>query len=92
VPTVRERLDDGLLDVRLLDASRPYARLRLLVAIFAGRAPRSHALRCWSAEELHVRSLGGPLRTARDGEVAAEETEAFTVRKRPAAVTLYAAV
>ena len=87
VPTVRGRLDDGLLDVRLLDASR----LRLLLAIFAGRAPRSPALRCWSAEELHVRSLAGPLRTARDGEVADEETDAFTVRKRPRAVTLYAA-
>ena len=90
-PTVRERLDDGLLDVRLLDGSRPFARLRLLAAILVGRAERCGALRAWSAEELHVRSLGRPLRTARDGEVSDDGIEEFTVAKRASAVTLYAA-
>ncbi|MEA2156297.1 MAG: hypothetical protein QOE11_2437 [Solirubrobacteraceae bacterium] len=88
-PSARARLDDGRLDVRLLDASQPFARLRLLVAIVLGRAPSSPALRCWTADELQVHSLAGPLRTARDGEVSDHETQGFTVRKRPRAVVLY---
>jgi undecaprenyl-diphosphatase len=91
-PTVRRNLDDGRLDVRLLDAGRPFARVRLLAAIILGRAPHTPALRCWDTTALHVRSLNGPLRTARDGEVSDDETQAFDVRKRPAAVTLYAAI
>lgn len=91
-PTVRRSLDDGRLDVRLLDAARPFARLRLLAAIVLGRAPHTPALRCWDTTELHVRSINGALRTARDGEVSDDETQAFDVRKRPSAVTLYAAI
>ena len=91
-PTVRERLDDGRFDVRLLDASRPFARLRLLAAIVLGRAAASPSLRCWTTDELHLESVDGPLRTARDGEVSDERIRAFTVRKRPTAITLYAAV
>jgi undecaprenyl-diphosphatase len=90
-PSVRARLDDGLLDIRLLDGGRPFARLRLLAAIIAGRAAGSPGLRAWRAESLEVRSLQGPLRTARDGEVAEAEREGFTVDKDRAAVVLYAA-
>lgn len=89
-PSVRARLDDGLLDIRLLDAERPYARLRLLVAILAGRAAGSPGLKSWRAERLDVRSIAGPLRTARDGEVGEAEREGFSVTKERAAVVLYA--
>ena len=89
-PSVRARLDDGLLDIRLLDGEQPWARLRLLAAILAGRAAASPGLRAWRAERLDVRSLEGPLRTARDGEVAEAEREGFAVSKKRAAVVLYA--
>ena len=89
-PSVRARLDDGLLDIRLLDGERPYARLRLLAAILVGRAAGSPGLRSWRAARLDVRSLAGPLRTARDGEVAEARREGFEVVKAPAAVVLYA--
>jgi undecaprenyl-diphosphatase len=90
-PSVRARLDDGLLDIRLLDGEQPFARLRLLAAIVAGRAAASPGLRAWRAERLEVRSLAGPLRTARDGEVSEAEREGFSVAKAPGAVVLYAA-
>ena len=91
-PSVRERLDDGLLDVRLLDAGRPFARARLLLALVAGRAASTPAVRSWTASRLEVRSLEGPLRTARDGEVSEREVQGFTVSKQAGGIVLYAAV
>lgn len=38
-----------------------------------------------------MRSLEGPLRTARDGEVSAAERAGFSVGKERAAVVLYSA-
>jgi undecaprenyl-diphosphatase len=89
-PAARERLDDGRFDVRLLDAAPRLARLRLLAAIVAGRPTRSSSLRCFTAGELRVRSLDGPLRTARDGEVSDHETDGFAITKRAGRVVLYA--
>ncbi len=88
-PSVRRRLDDGLLDVRLLVGEHPGARLRLLGAILAGRAAGTPVLRAWSAERLDVRSLAGPLRTAHDGEVTPAERTGFSVAKDRGAVVLY---
>lgn len=90
-PSVRRSLDDGLLDIRLLDGGRPFARGRLRVAMLVGRAAGSPGLRSWSAERLDVRSLEGPLRTARDGEVAEADRTAFSVGKERDAVVLDAA-
>ncbi len=90
-PSVRARLDDGLLDIRLLDGEQPFARMRLLAAILAGRAAASPGLQAWSAARLEVRSLEGPLRTARDGEVSGAERAGFSVSKERSAVVLYAA-
>jgi undecaprenyl-diphosphatase len=67
-PTWRERLDDGRLDVRVADAGHPFSRTRLVLAAITGRLHRSPVLRSWHTTELSVRSLGGPLRLARDGE------------------------
>jgi undecaprenyl-diphosphatase len=89
-PSVRPRLDDGLLDVRILVGEHPFARLRLLGAMLAGRAAGSPVLRASTAARLEVRSLEGPVRTARDGEVSEAEGEGFTVAKARQAVVLYA--
>src|SRR5690606_28752757 len=40
-PTWRERLDDGQIDVRLVDASQPFARARLVAAALTGTLRRS---------------------------------------------------
>jgi undecaprenyl-diphosphatase len=86
-PTWRERLDDGRLDIRLVDATTPLARTRLLLAVLTGRLGRSRVYEAFTTRELRVKSLDGPLRLARDGEVF-DGSDAFVIRKedRPLAV------
>ncbi len=67
-PSWRDRLDDGLLDVRLVDGSAPLSRLRLVVALLTGRVARCPAYRRTVVRSLRIRSTDGPLRLARDGE------------------------
>jgi diacylglycerol kinase family enzyme len=67
-PTWRERLDDGLLDVRLVDAGHPWARVRLLLAVLTGRLGRTAVYEERTTDTIRVHSLDGPLRLARDGE------------------------
>ena len=66
-PSRRERLDDGELDVRLIDASHPWCRTRLAAGLLTGRLGRSQVYDQWSARRVHVRA-GEPLRLAADGE------------------------
>jgi diacylglycerol kinase family enzyme/membrane-associated phospholipid phosphatase len=68
VPTRRARLDEGVLDVRLVHAERPWARTRLLGSLLLGRLGRSEVYERWTAEEVTIRSVDGPLQLARDGE------------------------
>ncbi|MBW3664705.1 MAG: phosphatase PAP2 family protein [Actinobacteria bacterium] len=81
-PARRDRLDEGLLDVRLVDAAHPWARTRVLLSILTGRLGRSGPYEHWTTTELHIRSHEGPLLLARDGETWQGPQE-FTVRKRP---------
>jgi undecaprenyl-diphosphatase len=67
-PTWRDRLDDGLLDVRLVDGSAPFSRMRLVVALLTGRLTRCSAYRRMVVPSLRIVSRTGPLRLARDGE------------------------
>ena len=67
-PTWRERLDDGQLDVRVVDASHPFCRTRLLLAALTGTLRRTRVFETWQTTGLRVRSADGPLRLARDGE------------------------
>jgi undecaprenyl-diphosphatase len=67
-PTWRERLDDGQLDIRVVDASHPFCRTRLVAAALTGTLRRSRVFETWQTTGLHVRSDDGPLRLARDGE------------------------
>ena len=67
-PTWRERLDDGQLDVRVVDAAHPFCRTRLVLAVLTGTLRRSRVFTTWRSTTMHVRSTDGPLRLARDGE------------------------
>ncbi len=67
-PARRERLDDGQLDVRVIDAKHPWCRTRVVVGLLTGRLGRSPVYRQWACTSLHVRSMDGPLRLACDGE------------------------
>ena len=79
-PTWRERLDDGQIDVRLVDASHPFCRTRLVVAALTGTLRRSRVFETWQTTSVHVRSSDGPLRLARDGETF-DGAEAFEIGK-----------
>ena len=67
-PTWRERLDDGLLDVRYVSGDQPYARTRLILAVMTGRLGRSKVYTQGCVKSLRLRAVAGPLRLARDGE------------------------
>jgi undecaprenyl-diphosphatase len=68
-PSWRERLDDGCIDVRLIDAEHRLSRLRLVAAVLSGRLGRSRVYEQRLVGRLPVRSRQGGLRIGRDGEV-----------------------
>jgi diacylglycerol kinase family enzyme len=87
-PTWRERLDDGELDVRVVDASHPFGRVRLVVAALTGTLRRSRVFETWQTTGLDVRSADGPLRLARDGETF-DGAEAFEIGKNGQRLTVF---
>ncbi len=89
-PTYRPNLDDGLLDVRVLDAQRPFARSRLVLAVVSGRLGRSRVYEQRYAEQLRVsrRDGGDCLPLARDGEVGDQPPE-LLLRKYPKRLVVY---
>ncbi|HUO46231.1 MAG TPA: phosphatase PAP2 family protein [Acidimicrobiia bacterium] len=87
-PSWRERLDDGLLDVRLIDAHQPWARTRLMAALLTGRLGRSRVYEEWTTRQVRIRSLQGPLRLAADGETF-DGPEEFEIRKEDQPLVVY---
>ena len=79
-PSWRDRLDDGLLDLRLIDATRPYSRSRLIAAVLTGRLAKTPVFEARTATSVRVRSLAGGVRLARDGEVG-DPVPGFTLGK-----------
>lgn len=79
-PSWREHLDDGDLDIRIVDGSHPWSRTRLLLSVLTGRLADCGAYEQRFVRELHVKSLEGPLRLARDGETF-DGPEEFTIAK-----------
>ncbi|GAA2855285.1 bifunctional phosphatase PAP2/diacylglycerol kinase family protein [Streptosporangium fragile] len=82
-PTRRQRLEDGLLDIRVLAAADRLPRLRVFLSLFAGRVKLSRHYQQWQADTLRISSPSGRLTLARDGETfgAYGEVE-FTKRPR----------
>jgi undecaprenyl-diphosphatase len=87
-PSWRERLDDGLLDVRLVDADHRFARTRLLLAIVTGRLGRCRVYEARTVHRLDVKVIDGPVRLARDGETFDGSCE-FSVAKEEKPLPVY---
>jgi diacylglycerol kinase family enzyme/membrane-associated phospholipid phosphatase len=88
-PSWRQRLDDGLLDVRTVDASHSWARTRLLFAVLSGTLGTCRVYEHMLVTELRVKSVDGkPMRLARDGETF-EGSREFTVRKLDKRLPIY---
>jgi diacylglycerol kinase family enzyme len=82
-PSRRTRIDDGLIDVRILETGRRFATLRILSALILGRLPRSALYHERQVPEFSFRSLDGPTPIAHDGEVGTEhESASFSVKYR----------
>ncbi len=82
-PSHRTRMDDGLMDVRILETGRRLSRLRILVSLVLGRLVRSPLYHEMRVPEFSFTAVDGPTVLAHDGEVGTECTEAtFSVRYR----------
>jgi undecaprenyl-diphosphatase len=68
-PARRMRMDDGLIDVRILETGKRFSRLRILGALAFGRLERSPLYHEMQVPEFSFDSLDGPIPIARDGEV-----------------------
>ncbi|MFF7247203.1 phosphatase PAP2 family protein [Embleya sp. NPDC008237] len=68
-PTYRPDLTDGLLDVRIVDASRPLARTRLVAAVLSGTLGRSRVYEASTARTVRLSEIQEGAELAVDGEV-----------------------
>lgn len=69
-PTQRNRMDTGLMDVRILEAGRPLGRLRIMTSVALGRLSRSKLYHELRVPEFGFHAVDGPVAVALDGEVA----------------------
>lgn len=83
-PSWRERLDDGLLDVRLVSGLRRFSRTRFALDVLSGRLRTCPVYEERQVESLTIRSLDGPLRLAADGETYDGPTQLEVTKRRHA--------
>lgn len=83
-PRRRRVLDDGLIDIRLLDGRHGWARLKLFGAVLVRGVHRCRAYEERLVEEVRIRSLDGRLRLATDGEAVEGATEHLVTKARGA--------
>lgn len=88
-PSYRPRLADGDLDVRIVDADRPLARLRLIAALATGTLATCPVYQYMSVSSLTLESADGrPLAYSVDGE-ACPGTPRLALRKITGKLVVY---
>jgi diacylglycerol kinase family enzyme/membrane-associated phospholipid phosphatase len=75
-PSRRTRMDDGLIDVRILETGRKFSRLRIVGALTFGRLTRSPLYHEMRVPEFTFKAVDGPTVLAHDGEVGTQLDEA----------------
>lgn len=70
-PLIRPVMDDGVLDVRMISAEGPFARLRLLWSVLTGTVATSGITQLREAPAVRIESVTSSLVLAVDGEVHA---------------------
>ncbi|HUR50268.1 MAG TPA: diacylglycerol kinase family protein [Acidimicrobiales bacterium] len=88
-PRARTRLDDGLIDVRILDSRHGWARLRLMAAGIVGRSHRARGFEQGTASQIDVAAMDPSIRLSRDGETFDGSTK-FEVAKIPKVLRVFA--
>ncbi len=82
-PARRIRMDDGLIDVRILEIGRRFSKVRVLTALLLARLEHSKLYHERQAPEFSFTSLDGPTVIAHDGEVgSAHESASFSAMYR----------
>jgi undecaprenyl-diphosphatase len=82
-PSRRTRMDDGLMDVRILETGRRFSRLRIISSLALGRLTRSPLYHEMRVPEFAFTAVDGCTELAHDGEVGTECEEAkFSVNYR----------
>jgi undecaprenyl-diphosphatase len=82
-PSRRTRMDDGLIDIRILETGRRWSRLRILTALVLGRLERSPLYHEMQVPEFSFEAVDGPIPLARDGEIGdTYDRASFTARYR----------
>ncbi len=82
-PSRRTRMDDGLIDVRILETGRRFSRLRIVISLALGRLERSPLYHEMRVPQFAFKAVDGPTVLALDGEVGTRCTEAtFSVSYR----------
>jgi len=82
-PSRRTRMDDGLIDVRILETGRRFSTLRIVSSLALGRFERSPLYHEMRVPEFAFTAVDGPTVLAHDGEVGTDCTEAsFSVNYR----------
>ncbi|MFH8370025.1 bifunctional phosphatase PAP2/diacylglycerol kinase family protein [Streptomyces sp. NPDC018031] len=87
-PAYRTRLDDGLLDVRVIDSEPRLARTRLVLAALTGTLGRSHVATSVQVRRLRLSKLHDVEVRAQDGEVF-RAPDSLVIDKLPGALTVY---
>ncbi|OBK93721.1 phosphoesterase [Mycobacterium asiaticum] len=86
-PSRRTRMDDGLIDVRILETGRRLSRTRILAALILGRLERSPLYHEMQVPEFTFTTVDGPTVVAHDGEIGEEYGEVtFAAKYRALAV------
>lgn len=80
-PARRTRMDDGLLDVRILETGRRLARTRVLTALALGQLRRSPLYHELQVPEFSFTAVDAPTVIAHDGEIGDEYREASFIAK-----------
>ena len=75
-PSRRVRMDDGLIDVRILETGRRFSTVRILTALATGRLVYSPLYRELRVPEFSFTAVDGPTPIAHDGEVEVVAQEA----------------
>jgi diacylglycerol kinase family enzyme/membrane-associated phospholipid phosphatase len=82
-PSRRTRMDDGLIDVRILETGRRFSTLRIVGALALGRLERSPLYHEMRVPEFAFSAVDGPTVLATDGEVGTRFRDAtFSVNYR----------
>ena len=87
-PSQRLRLDDGNLDIRVVDAATPLARVRLLAALATGTLANSRVYQYHNAATVTLEGIGGPLEFCVDGEIAGAGAD-LTIGKARRSLIVY---